>query len=473
MKMKFYQKTICSIGNKCIIKGVPNYCTILTFCLACMCTAKAQLPVVQTSFTADPAPLVYNDVVYLYTGHDEDDAPVYGGFKMKEWLLYSSTDMVNWTDHGAIANLYNFKWASGGEGFENGAWASQCIERNGKFYLYCPVQSRGIGVLVADNPFGPFNDPLGKSLIGPEYDSIDPSVFVDDDGQAYLYWGNPNLWYVKLNEDMISISGEITKDRLIRKVEGKEDPFHYQEAPWVYKHNGRYYNAYASTCCPEGIGYAMGATATGPWEFKGYIMKPDKRATGNHPGIINYKGKSYVFGFNFILNFAITDKHHERRSVSVAEITYNPDGTIQELPWWGEGTPVAQISTLNPFKRTEAETIAWSEGLKTKKSEKVGMYVTSVHHNDYIKIQGVNFKKGAKSFEISAASLNGGKIEIRLGDKNGILLGVCEIDHTGGWDTWKTFTAQLKKSKGIHDLFLVFKGGEGELFNLDYWIFKK
>ncbi len=169
----------------------------------------AQTPIIQTKFTADPAPMVHKGTVYLYTTHDEDYAPEgMAGFRMKEWLLYTSTDMVNWPDHGPIANLYSFKWAdpaiSGWGGFENGAWAPQCIERNGKFYLYCPVQGRGIGVLVADNPFGPFTDPLGKPLIGAQYDSIDPSVWIDDDGQAYLYWGNPNLWYVKLNEDMIS-----------------------------------------------------------------------------------------------------------------------------------------------------------------------------------------------------------------------------------------------------------------------------
>ena len=89
--------------------------------------------------------------------------------------------------------------------------------------------------------------------------------------------------------------------------------------------------AYATTCCPEGIGYAMGNSPTGPWEFKGYIMKPDGRSSGNHPGIIDYKGKSYVFGFSYQLNYAITDQHHERRSICVAELEYNPDGTIKDF----------------------------------------------------------------------------------------------------------------------------------------------
>ena len=160
---------------------------------------KGQNPIIQTKFTADPAPMVYHDTVFLYTGHDEDDA---FGFKMKNWLLYTSTDMVNWTDHGEVASLKNFKWVN----TDNGAWATQCVMRNGKFYLYCPMPNGlGIGVLVADSPYGPFKDPIRKALIKDGPQDIDPTVLIDDKGQAYLYWGNPNLYYVKLNEDMISL----------------------------------------------------------------------------------------------------------------------------------------------------------------------------------------------------------------------------------------------------------------------------
>ena len=244
--------------------------------------AAAQNPLIQTKYTADPAPMVYNDTIYLYTTHDEDDAE---GFKMLDWLLYTSTDMVNWTDRGAVASLKDFKWIDK----DNGAWAEQVIERNGKFYMYCPIHGNGIGVLVADSPYGPFKDPIGKALVWQKehWNDIDPTVFIDDDGQAYMYWGNPDLYYVKLNEDMISYSGDIVKLPHI------ED---YQEGPWFYKRNGHYYLAFASTCCPEGIGYAMSDSPTGPWEYKGHIMDHTQRTRGNHPGIIDYKGKSYVFG---------------------------------------------------------------------------------------------------------------------------------------------------------------------------------
>lgn len=116
-------------------------------------------PIIQTKYTADPAPMVHNDTVFLYSSHDDDNAK---GFVMREWLLYTSTDMVNWTDHGVVASLKDFKWVP----YDNGAWAPQCIERNGKFYMYCPMPGGiGIGVLVADSPYGPFIDPIGKPLV--------------------------------------------------------------------------------------------------------------------------------------------------------------------------------------------------------------------------------------------------------------------------------------------------------------------
>ena len=80
---------------------------------------------------------------------------------MLDWQLYTSTDMVNWTDHGAVASLKDFTWRKR----DNGAWALQVVERNGKFYMYCPLHGNGIGVLVSDSPYGPFKDPIGKPLV--------------------------------------------------------------------------------------------------------------------------------------------------------------------------------------------------------------------------------------------------------------------------------------------------------------------
>lgn len=438
-----------------------NISKILLLCGSCglLNSLNAQQPIIQTKYTADPAPMVYNDTVFLYTTHDEDDAE---GFKMQDWLLYTSTDMVNWTDHGAVASLKSFDWVKR----DNGAWAEQVIERNGKFYMYCPIHGNGIGVLVSDSPYGPFKDPLGKPLVWQKehwYD-IDPTVFIDEDGQAYMYWGNPHCYYVKLNEDMISYSGDIVKL--------KETPEHYQEGPWFYKRNGRYYLAFASTCCPEGIGYAMSNSPTGPWETKGYIMRPTERSRGNHPGIMDYKGKSYVFGLNYDLLKLETNTHYERRSVSVAEMHYNEDGPIQEVPYWAD-TKLEQIGTFNPFRKVEAETMAWGYGLKTVPNSKNSLSVVDVNSGEYICVRGVDFGKNkARRFEVSALPLEGGNLKIRLDAPDGKIVGNVNIPQGNGTSKYELYSCEVNAVSGVHDLYLSFEGENNkDLFELDYWKF--
>lgn len=440
-----------------------NISKILLLCSGCgllnCLNVNAQRPIIQTKYTADPAPMVYNDTVFLYTTHDEDDAE---GFKMQDWLLYTSTDMVNWTDHGVVASLKSFDWVKR----DNGAWAEQVVERNGKFYMYCPIHGNGIGVLVSDSPYGPFKDPLGKPLVWQKehWDDIDPTVFIDEDGQAYMYWGNPNCYYVKLNEDMISYSGDIVKL--------KETPEHYQEGPWFYKRNGHYYLAFASTCCPEGIGYAMSDSPTGPWKTKGYIMRPTERTRGNHPGIMDYKGKSYVFGLNYDLLKLETNTHYERRSVSVAEMHYNEDGTIQEVPYWAD-TKLEQIGTFNPFRKVEAETMAWGYGLKTAPNADKSLSVVDVNNGEYICVRGANFGKNkARRFEVSALPLEGGNLKIRLDAPDGKIVGNVNIPQGNETSKYELYSCEVNAVSGIHDLYLSFEGENNkDLFELDYWKF--
>ena len=235
-------------------------------------TCYADNPIVQTLYTADPAPMVYNDTLYLYTGHDEPGSTY---FTMYDYRLYSTTDMVNWTDHGAVLASADFSWAKEGE-----AWAAQCIERNGKFYYYTTATDKRlnrptVAVAVADSPTGPFVDPIGKPLVANAWGDIDPTVFIDDDGQAYLYWGNPNLWYVKLNEDMISYDTSVGVVRVPLTEEGfgkrYGDPDRatlYEEGPWLYKRDGLYYMVYAASGIPENIAYSTSTSPTGPWTFR-------------------------------------------------------------------------------------------------------------------------------------------------------------------------------------------------------------
>lgn len=434
----------------------------------------AQNPIVQTYYTADPAPMVHNDTLYVYTSHDEDET-VKNFFTMNDWKCYSTTDMVNWTDNGTVLSYKDFDWSRGD------AWAGQCIFRNGKFYYYLPVNQKNggnaIGVAVSDSPTGPFKDALGKPLLT-GYGYIDPTVFIDDDGQAYLYWGNPNLWHVKLNDDMVSYDLEYG----IKKEDLRDDNFGYrskkidnrtaayEEGPWLYKRNSLYYLFYPAGGVPEHLAYSTAKSITGPWTYGDTIMHVIQKggAFTNHPGVIDYKGKSYLFYHNG----ALPGGGGFKRSVCVEPLCFNADGSIPLIEPTHDGVKES-ASFLNPRKRVQAETIAFSEGLKTASDSKTGVFVTKIENGDYIKVRSVDFGKGAKKFDASVASASaGGSIEIRIGGVEGELLGVCEVSSTGGFQNWAVQSCKVKKTKGVHDLYFVFKGGEGELFNFDFWQLK-
>ena len=385
----------------------------------------AQNPIIQTNYTADPAPMVYNDKVYLYTTHDEDNST---WFTMNDWRLYTTSDMVNWTDHGAVLSYTDFSWAKGD------AWAPQCIERGGKFYMYVPVISRinnrgAIGVAVADSPYGPFYDPLGKPLVQSEWGDIDPTVFIDDDGQAYMYWGNPNLYYVKLNEDMISYSGDIVRVPLTA------------DSP------------------------------TGPWKYGGTVMAAGGGSFTIHPGVIDFRGKTYYFYHNGKL----PGGGGFNRSVCVEELKFNKDGSIPEVKMT-EGITKGLV-TLNPYVKNEAETIAFSEGFKSFKNNQVGVFVTAMKDGSYIRVRDVDFgTNGATKFTARLGTTHNDpvRLEVRLGGVDGELVGTIKVPRTGGSDRWDLRTIDISKVTGVHDLCFVVKGRPStNLMYFDYWMFSK
>lgn len=428
---------------------------------------RADNPIVQSIYTADPAPLVYDGRVWAYTGHDEDGATF---FTMNEWRVYSSADMANWTDHGSPLAYSDFSWARGD------AWAAHVIERDGKFYFYVTVTAnsgaRSIGVAVADSPTGPFEDPLGRALVtGSGCGDIDPAAYVDGDGQAYLYWGNPNLCYVRLNQDMISYQGGVVKVPMttasfgVRNGDAQRATL-YEEGPWLFKREALYYMVYAAGGIPEYISYSTSSSPAGPWAYQGVIMPTEGASFTNHPGIIQFKDQWYFFYHNG----ALPGGGGYARSVSVERFAFGGDGSIPRIAMTREGAP--QVGVLDPFQRVEAETMAWSVGIETEESSAGGQNVANIENGDYIKLKGVDFGTGAVSFEASVASAgNGGTVELRLGETTGDLIGTCEVEPTGAWQTWQTTSCDVTGAEGTHDLYLVFKGSTGLLFNIDFWRF--
>ena len=308
----------------CLIRCVGNHTTVrlvLLLLLSCIVTLHADNPLVRHIFTADPAPLVYNDTFYIFTGHDE------GGnntWTLNGWHVLSSVDMVNWTDHGEVLGVADVTWLNAHQ-----AWAAQCIERDGMFYFYI-CDSGEIGVAVADHVLGPYNDALGKPLISnqtpgacPGDDNIDPTVFIDDDGNAYIYWGTDRVVrQAKLKDNMIELDGEITVPQGVDR---------FFEASWVHKKDDIYYYSYAAYNAsgknwPSNIDYATSANPLGPWEYQGTLNGYAGTGT-NHPGIIEFKGQWYfVYHTDYL-----SDGEPWKRSVQINYLYYNNDGTMKKI----------------------------------------------------------------------------------------------------------------------------------------------
>jgi arabinoxylan arabinofuranohydrolase len=285
-------------------------------------------PVIRDTFTADPSPLVVGGRLYLYVGHDE--ATGNEMFNMREWLVYSTTDMKRWTKHGTIMNVKDFKWA------KQDAWASQAIRKNGRYWFYTAVEhddshpGKAIGVAVSDSPTGPFADARGSALITSQmtpkgthsWEDIDPTVFTDDDGTTWIAWGNRQAYIAKLKPNMIEIDGTI------REI----TPPHFEEGPWLHKRGKLYYLTYASLDrsrhTDERVSYATALSLNGPWTYRGELTGSGTNSFTIHPGIAKFKGKWYIFLHNASLTIGDQKGALGRRAVTVEHLLYNKDGTL-------------------------------------------------------------------------------------------------------------------------------------------------
>ncbi len=324
---------------------------ICSICLLVSCSQKSNNfptfvntgnPLIKDKFTADPAPLVYDGKLYLYVGHDEyyegqDSASGGREFNITEWLCYSTDDMQTWTDHGSVLKPTDFSWGVGE------AWASQVIERDGKFYYYTTVQagepynSKAIGIAVGDSPTGPFKDPIGKPLVtddmtsnGPRgwWNDIDPTAFIDDNGEAWLCWGNGTCFLAKLKSNLIEIDGDIEEVEIPLFVEG----------PWLHKRDDIYYLTYASMGeGRETIAYATAPSMKGPWTAQGELTGMAENSFTIHPGIIEFGGQWYLFYHNAVLTIDGRVGAIGRRSVCVDKLYYNPDGTMKYVEQTKDG----------------------------------------------------------------------------------------------------------------------------------------
>ncbi|GAB3325797.1 glycoside hydrolase family 43 protein [Larkinella ripae] len=247
-------------------------------------------PLIQHKFTADPTALVHQDTVFLFTGHDE--APLDSeDYRMNDWLCFSSTDLASWTEHPVPLKARDFTWASGD------AYASKVIQHQEQFYWFVSVThatlpGKAIGVAVSADPAGPYRDARGSALVTHEMlpltdnekANLDPSVLVDDDGQAYLFWGNGTCYFARLSDNLLERTSPIETVALPGFSEGVH----------IHKRNGWYYLSYGYGM-PEKVAYARSRSIDGPWTFMGILNELAGNCETNRPAILDFKGQSLFF----------------------------------------------------------------------------------------------------------------------------------------------------------------------------------
>ena len=427
-------------------------------------------PCLTQKFSADPGVMVYNDRIYVYSTNDgllQSTAPAKNEYsKINELNIMSSSDMVNWSDHGS----FKIAGSGGVARWASNSWAPTAAHKkiNGKekFFLYFANNGSGIGVVVSDSPIGPWTDPLGKPLITKGTPNcnvewlFDPAVLVDDNGTGYLYFGggvpagkeaNPGtVRAVKLGNDMISLAGTAVNIN----------------APWVYEDSGihkmgnTYYYSYCTNWSngPYGnarIGYMTSSNPLGPFTFKGTCFNNpyDFFRTGgnNHHTIISFKNNLYIFYHTEWLNKEAYGSQLGYRTTHVDVMPTSGSGLGNAK---GTLTGVSQLGSFNPYQLNYFNTMAWEAGISVYGT---GNAVVSYNRGDWTGIARVDFGDGAKSITVEAGSNNGAVIRITIGSTTGVTIGFVTIPATGGAFNYKKVTASITASKatGVKNVFFI------------------
>jgi len=416
--------------------------------------AHAQNPLITNQFTADPSARVFNNRVYVYPSHDIRCGPGQGRpnwFCMEDYHVFSSDNLTDWTDHGMIVSQDKTNWTAP---TAYSMWAPDCVYRNGKYYFYFPAPAKdttkgrgfSIGVAIADKPEGPFT-PQPEPIANVR--GIDPNVFIDKDGQAYLYWAQGNMYMAKLKENMLELDGEPV-------VIANMPTQGLKEGPWLFERGGKYYLTYPHVRNKtESLEYAMGNHPMGPFTVTGVIM--DESPTGcwtNHQSITEFNNQWYLFYHNNDLS----PRFDKNRSIRADSLFFEQDGTIRKVipTLRGVGltkaTSAIQIDRYSHISPTGAS-IAFLDTTNTFAGWK-----TIFHNSDgWIQYNSVDFgSKPLKTLQAGVAAASGATLQVRLDNANGPV--IAEVKVTGG-NQWQVVTAPVKgKPSGVHNLVVSLKG---------------
>lgn len=414
---------------------------------------QAQNPIITGQFTADPTARVFEGKLYLYPSHDIP-SPIE---RLKEWFcmadyhVFSSENLVDWTDHGMILSQENVPWVDS-ESYS--MWAPDCVYKDGKYYFYFPASPKGkkgfnVGVAIADKPYGPFK-PLPEPIKG--VGGIDPCVLLDTDGQAYLYWSGRGLNVAKLKDNMTELASEPV---LVADV---EDGF--KEGPFAFKRNGKYYLTYPwvkdKTEC---LAYAMSDNPMGPFEYKGIIM--EQSPTGcwtNHHSLVEYKGQWYLFYHHN----DYSPEFDKNRSVRVDSLTFNPDGTIQLVTPTLRGVGITDAGKVIQLDRYSAISQEGASIDYINQANKFDGWKVLFNRKDaWVSYNRVDFgNQEWQKVDARVLSSAGGTLGVYANEKM-----IAEIEVPASVSEWKTLSVPVEVAQaGIQDLRVsLVKGNDVQL----------
>lgn len=404
--------------------------------------AMAQNPIIRDQFSADPTARVFNGKVYLYPSHDiiapADKNLRKDWFCMEDYHVFSSDNLIDWTDHGVIVTQTKVPWLTK---YNYDMWAPDCIFKNGKYYFYFPVAGK-IGVATADKPEGPYTV-LEQAVKGAG--GIDPSVLFDKDGKAYIFTAGGRIRVAKLKDNLIETDGPA---QVIDNLPTKG----LIEGPFAFEHNGKYYLTYPHVENQiERLEYAMSDSPMGPYKFAGVIMDESKSGCWtNHQSIVQYKGQWYLFYHDR----DYSPKFDKNRSVRADSLFFNADGTIRKVTPTLRGVGLIDASNKINIDRysniaDKGVTIAFLDTTNTFQGWKTVFNAKDA----WIQFNAVNFaKKKFKSVLVKAHSTVGGSIQIHLNSATGPVVANVTIPKGQAWQTIKSPVTKLKK--GVQNLYI-------------------
>lgn len=422
----------------------------------------AQNPLINDQFTADPTARVFNGKMYVFPSHDIVPPEGEGRpdwFNMADYHVFSSSNLTDWEDNGIVVSQDEVDWV---DSDSYSMWAPDCVEKNGKYYFYFPsrpkdtVNIKGftVGVAMADKPEGPYKAEE-KPISG--VSGIDPNVFIDKDGTAYLYWSARKFYVARLKDNMKELAEEPMEIPNL-PTEG------LKEGPFVFERNGTYYLTYPHVANKtERLEYATGPSPKGPFEVQGVIM--DEHPSGvwtNHHSIVEFKDQWYLFYHNA----DYSPDFDKLRSIRADSLFFDASGNINKVEPTLRGVGVVKASDKIQLDRYSAKSEDAEIAYNDPNHPFEGWHAI-LPENGWMSFNQVNFAKGLKTISVSASSENGGRLEIRAGGKNGKKIAEISIPKNGGW---KTFSADLPNyNEGNQNLYAIMKQGSAKI---DWLTFK-